>query len=168
MELAAAQQQFISLWSSVGVQWGISKTMAQVHAYLLVQVKPVNHDEMMQALGISRGNVHLNVHELVNWGLVRKVVVKGERKDYFEAEKDVYKMARIIARERKRRELQPVLDQLRELSVVEGEGEDKEHFEKLMREINRFGEQADFLLNRFIESESLRYIQILLKVFKRP
>ncbi len=87
--------------------------MAQIHALLIVTPNALTTDEVMEELKISRGNAHQNLRDLVGWGLVRSVIRKGERKEYFEAEKDVWRMFCIVARERKRREIEPVLKALR-------------------------------------------------------
>ncbi len=107
--LKQARGEFVAQWGALGTQWGINRTMAQIHALLMTSTKPMTTDEVMEELEISRGNAHTNLKELVSWGLVRMVVRKGERKDYFEAEKDVWTIFTIVARERKRREIDPAL-----------------------------------------------------------
>lgn len=87
--------------------------MAQIHALLMTAPQPLSTDEVMEELEISRGNAHTNLKELVAWGLVRIVVRKGDRREYFEAEKDVWKIFTTVARERKRREIDPALEVLR-------------------------------------------------------
>jgi hypothetical protein len=93
----------------MGGAWGINRTMAQVHALLMTSEKALTTDEVMAELKISRGNAHQNLRELVGWGLVRNVIRKGERKEYYESEKEVWRMFCTIARERKRREIEPAL-----------------------------------------------------------
>lgn len=112
-KLKEAREEFVSQWGAMGSQWGINRTMAQIHALLMTAVDPMNTDEVMEELRISRGNAHSNLKELVAWGLVRVVVRKGERRDYFEAEKDVWRIFTIVTRERKRREIDPALAVLR-------------------------------------------------------
>ena len=97
----------------MGSAWGINRTMAQIHALLMTSDRALTTDEVMEDLKISRGNAHQNLRELVGWGLVRSVIRKGERKEYFESEKDVWRMFCIVARERKRREIEPALKALR-------------------------------------------------------
>jgi DNA-binding transcriptional regulator GbsR (MarR family) len=112
-KLKEAREEFVSQWGAMGSQWGINRTMAQIHALLMTAVDPMSTDEVMEELQISRGNAHSNLKELVAWGLVRVVVRKGERRDYFEAEKDVWRIFTIVTRERKRREIDPALAVLR-------------------------------------------------------
>jgi DNA-binding transcriptional regulator GbsR (MarR family) len=99
MKLAEAKQQFISSWGAFGTQWGINRTMAQIHALLLVSAHPITQDEIMGELSISRGNVNMNIRELVGWGLVDRVIISGERKEFFTAEKDIWKVATKIIKE---------------------------------------------------------------------
>jgi len=87
-----AKEEYIAQWGALGTSWGISRTMAQVHALLMISPEPLSTDQCMEELQISRGNAHTNLKELVGWGLVKIVVKKGERKEFFEAEKDVWKV----------------------------------------------------------------------------
>ena len=105
--LADARESFVHSWGALGSSWGVSRTMAMIHALLLVSDEALSTDEIMAELGVSRGNANTNLRELVGWGLIRKVVRKGERREYFEAEKDVWKIFCTVARERKRREIEP-------------------------------------------------------------
>jgi DNA-binding transcriptional regulator GbsR (MarR family) len=108
-KLKRAREEFVGQWGALGTQWGINRTMAQIHALLMTAPQPLTTDEVMAELQISRGNAHTNLKELVAWGLLRVVVKKGERREYFEAEKDVWQIFIIVARERKRREIEPAL-----------------------------------------------------------
>ena len=108
-KLKLARDEFVAQWGALGTQWGINRTMAQIHALLMTAPQPMATDDVMEELEISRGNAHTNLKELVSWGLIRAVVKKGERREYFEAEKDVWQIFTIVARERKRREIEPAL-----------------------------------------------------------
>ena len=109
MKLSEAKQQFISTWGAMGTHWGINRTMAQVHALLMISPDPLTQDDVMAQLNISRGNVNMNIRDLIDWGLVDRVLIQGERKEYFTAEKDIWKVARQIIKERKKRELDPMM-----------------------------------------------------------
>ena len=111
-DLVMLKDKFVSQWGVMGTQWGINRTMAQIHALLMTSPEAMTTDEVMEELSISRGNAHTNLKELVNWGLLRIVTRKGERKEYFEAELDVWEIFRRIVRERKKREIDPALDLL--------------------------------------------------------
>ena len=95
-QLKQARSEFVAQWGALGTQWGINRTMAQIHALLMTATQPVTTDEVMEELQISRGNAHTNLKELVAWGLVRMVVRKGERRDFYEAEKDVWTIFTIV------------------------------------------------------------------------
>jgi DNA-binding transcriptional regulator GbsR (MarR family) len=111
-QLKQLRGEFVAQWGALGTQWGINRTMAQIHALLMTSPAPLSTDEVMAELEISRGNAHTNLKELVAWGLVRMVVRKGERRDYFEAEKEVWTIFTTVAKERKRREIAPALQVL--------------------------------------------------------
>lgn len=108
-KLKQARDEFVGQWGALGTQWGINRTMAQIHALLMTAPQALTTDEVMEELEISRGNAHSNLKELVAWGLIRPIVKKGERREFFEAEKDVWQIFTIVARERKRREIEPAL-----------------------------------------------------------
>ncbi|MER3497333.1 MAG: transcriptional regulator [Chitinophagaceae bacterium] len=168
MKLTEAKQQFISSWGAFGTHWGINRTMAQIHALLLVSPDPITQDDIMEELNISRGNANMNIRELINWGLVERVILTGERKEYFSAEKDIWKVVKQIVKERKKRELEPMLKLLDQLEEVEGDKRDKavKEFVEIMSSIKRLGKQADKTLDVMIKAEENWFIGALVKLFK--
>jgi len=112
--LAPVNQKFILHWGEMGTRWGINRTVAQIHALLFLSEKPLPADEIAQTLGIARSNTSTSLRELQNWGIVRIVHVLGDRRDHFESMKDVFAMFRVIARERKKREIEPTIRVLRD------------------------------------------------------
>ena len=110
--LRTAQRQFVSLWGEMAEHWGINRTMSQVHALLMISPDPLTAEQIMEELQISRGNVSMNLRELIHWGIVRRTSVAGDRRDFFTAEADVWIMFHHIFNERKRRELDPLLSRL--------------------------------------------------------
>ena len=116
--LEQVKERFILHWGEMGSLWGINRTMAQVHALLFISPDPLSANAIMDELQISRGNVSLALRELIAWGIVSRVHVKGERREYYTTEKDVWTLFRIIARERKKREVDPTIHVLRD-SMVE-------------------------------------------------
>jgi DNA-binding transcriptional regulator GbsR (MarR family) len=110
----------------------------------------------------------MNVRELINWGLVERILIPGERKEYFSAEKDIWKVATDIARERKRRELDPIIKTLNQLQEVEGDTKDKhvKAFKDSIQNINRFAHQTEKTISTFIKSEESWFYSTLLKLFK--
>jgi DNA-binding transcriptional regulator GbsR (MarR family) len=139
-DLKKARDEFVAQWGAMGSQWGINRTMAQIHALLMTASEPIGTDDVMADLEISRGNAHTNLKELVAWGLVRVVVKKGERREFFEAEKDVWQIFTIVTRERKKREIEPALavlnrcsENTKELKSPEGQA-----FYSQMRQLEEF------------------------------
>src|SRR5690606_31485744 len=108
-----ALHRFIRLWGDMAVQWGINRTMAQIHALLYAADRPLDTDEIMARLGISRGNANMNLRSLVDWRLARKTQRPGSRKDFYVAEGDIWRLTATIIEERRRREIQPVERALR-------------------------------------------------------
>ncbi len=168
MKLIEARQQFISSWGAFGTHWGINRTMAQIHALLLVSPDPLTQDEMMEELNISRGNVNMNIRELINWGLVERQLQPGERKEYFTAEKDIWKVVKQIVKERKKRELEPMLQLLDKLEEVEGDKKDRQvkAFLDTVTGIRKLGKQADRTLDTMVKAEESWFVGNLLKMFK--
>ncbi len=108
--IMAAEALFIRRWGEMAARWGVSRTMAEIHALLYLAREPLCTDDVMDRLAVSRGSASVNLRELVNWGLIYRVHQRGDRKEYFEAEKDVWQMFEIIIRERRRREVQPIVE----------------------------------------------------------
>jgi DNA-binding transcriptional regulator GbsR (MarR family) len=146
-QLSAAAHLFIRRWGEMGASWGISRTMAEIHALLYLSPEPLCADDVMARLEISRGNASMNVRQLVTWGLVERVHRRGDRKEYFQAETDVWAMFETIIRERRRREVEPIVETItrcREM-IEEAEtqpGTEQEQEAELYRQ--RFGEMLDF------------------------
>ncbi|WEK37615.1 MAG: transcriptional regulator [Candidatus Pseudobacter hemicellulosilyticus] len=168
MKLADARQQFIASWGKFATEWGINRTMAQIHALLLVSADPLSQDDIMEQLSISRGNTNMNIRELIDWGLVDRVLIPGQRKEYFTAEKDVWKVATQIMKERKKRELEPMLKMLSQLEEVDGDKKDKDikQFSDTIASLRRFGTQADKVLNGLAKADEHWFTGSLLKFFK--
>jgi DNA-binding transcriptional regulator GbsR (MarR family) len=114
MTLQPVEQKFILHWGEMGTRWGINRTVAQVHALLFLSPKPLHAEEIANALSVARSNVSTSLRELQGWGIVRVVHVLGDRRDHFESLRDVWEMFRIVAEERKRREIDPTLRVLQE------------------------------------------------------
>lgn len=168
MKLQEAKQQFISSWGAFGTHWGINRTMAQIHALLLTSADPLTQDDIMDQLNISRGNTNMNIRELINWGLVDRVLVTGERKEFFTAEKDIWKVVRMIVKERKKRELEPMLQLLDKLEDVDGDKRDKnvKSFIDVVSSIKKLGKQADKTLDILVRSEESWFLSMMMKFFK--
>ena len=166
-QLKQARDEFVAQWGALGTQWGINRTMAQIHALLMTAPQPLSTDEVMEELEISRGNAHTNLKELVAWGLVRMVVRKGERREFFEAEKDVWKIFTTVARERKRREIDPALAVLRKCAENSREiktPEGRAFFEQ-MRQLEEFVEFASTMSDRIANMKQGFAVQMAAKLW---
>jgi DNA-binding transcriptional regulator GbsR (MarR family) len=167
-QLKRARDEFVGQWGALGTQWGINRTMAQIHALLMTAPVPMTTDEVMEELQISRGNAHSNLKELVAWGLIRAVVKKGERRDFFEAEKDVWQIFTIVARERKRREIEPALailskcaEETRGIKTVEGKA-----FHDQMRALEDFVGFASKMSDRVASMKHGLAVQLATKLLR--
>lgn len=171
--LEHVEDQFVELWNNMGSLWGISPTMARIHGLLYISGAALSMDDIMGRLAISRGNVSMNLSKLVEWGLVRRVHKRGDRREYFESLTDVWEMFTLVASQRKRREIDPILTTLRrckdELSPeILGAQADREPARERFQRVNellKFLSLVDGLAQRFFESHrSLREaIQLLAK-----
>src|SRR5438094_6117323 len=113
-QLRTAQDLFIRRWGEMGQTWGINRTMAEIHALLYIVAQPLCTDDVMELLNISRGNASMSLRALCDWGIIRRMHKRGERREYFESLGDVWEMFSLIAAERKRREMDPVLETIRQ------------------------------------------------------
>ncbi|GAB5401283.1 MAG: hypothetical protein Aureis2KO_28680 [Aureisphaera sp.] len=167
MNYKEAKEKFISTWGALGTLWGINKAMAQIHALLYVSPDPLPMEEIMEELGISRGNASMNLRGLMDWGIVYKVNVPGERKEFFASEKDVAELARTIAKERSRREIRPTVRVLKEVSNIEDDGSRKtQELIKKTKEMHELVETADAMLNRMVNQEQNWITKTLVKFLK--
>ncbi len=154
MEFIQAKQKFINHWGTLATQWGINRTMAQIHALLLVSPEALSTDEIMEELQISRGNAHSNLQQLMQWGIVFKELKTGDRKDYFYAEKDIWKMANTISKERKKREIDPVLSVLEELQNENfNESKEEKEFQKTMSDLYDFVDTSSNAFNTMVKNK---------------
>ncbi len=112
--LDGVEEEFVGLWRRMSSLWGISPTMAEIHGLLYITGAVLSMDDIMARLGISRGNVSMNLSKLAEWGLVRRVHKRGDRRDYYESLSDVWEMFTLVAAQRKRREIDPILNTLRQ------------------------------------------------------
>ena len=147
MDLKEARGKFIDAWGAFGSAWGINRSMAQVHALLLISAEPLSTEDAMEVLNISRGNANMNLRALIDWSLVRRVMKTGERKEFFEAEKDVWKVATHITRERKKRELEPLVRLLDELEDIPGASPEAKSFRKMTHDLHDLTTRLDTLLD---------------------
>ncbi len=167
MELKEATEKFVQSWAQLGSSWGINKTMAQIHALLLVSSQSLSTEDLMEKLMISRGNANMNVRALIDWGLVYREHRMGERMEFFRAEKDINKVARCIARERRKREIEPVLGLMSELSNAKlGNTSEAKEFTKVTKDIHQFSSTIDGFLDKFSRADSNWFYALIMKIMK--
>lgn len=154
--LEASKALFIRRWGEMGGYWGISRTMAEIHALLFVSNEPNCTDDVMEKLQISRGNASMNLRALVDWGLIEKVHLRGDRKEYFVCETDVWQMFETIIQQRRRREVEPILETItrcREMVTRKqggngaAESDEAKTFARRLEEMNKFLEAVGTLVD---------------------
>jgi DNA-binding transcriptional regulator GbsR (MarR family) len=166
VKLAEAKKQFIQTWARLGSEWGINRTMAQVHALLLATEKPLSTDEVMEELSISRGNANMNLRDLMNWNLIYRELIPGDRKEYFRAEKDIWEVAKRIARERKRREIEPLLRELSQMEEVNDGSPEAKQFVKTVKDIHDFAGKIDKSVETMLKADENWFFGAILKLLR--
>lgn len=167
MNYEEAKIKFINTWGSFGTLWGINKAMAQIQALLFITPNPLSMEEIMEELKISRGNTSMNLRQLMDWGIVSKELVPGERKEYFTTEKDVQELTRIIAKERSRREIKPVVKVLKDVSSIKDDGSQKtKELIKQTKALQDLTENADLMINNLVDKNQNWITKSLIKLIK--
>lgn len=164
MDIQEGKKKFIEAWGRLAGSWSIPPAMAQVHALLLIAPEPLTADQIKDELDISSGNVSMNLRALIEWGLVYRESLDGERKDYFVAEKEMWTVVRQIIINRKKRELEPLLQLLDELACVEENCSHSEHFCTVVRDIQKISHKANQTLDTLVKTEPSWITSIFLKL----
>jgi DNA-binding transcriptional regulator GbsR (MarR family) len=176
-QLITAQDLFIRRWGEMGQTWGINRTMAEIHALLYITAHPLCTDDVMERLHISRGNASMSLRALCDWGIVHRLHRRGERREYFESLGDVWEMFSLIAAERKRREMDPVLETIRQcrqmldekhLGKTGAKREDVQATSQRLAGMEEFMEVTNKIFQQFISnarSGLTRVVKVLLKAF---
>lgn len=167
MTFKEAKNKFVQTWGALGSQWGINKTMAQIHALLMVSSEAVSMEDIMEELQISRGNASMNLRALMDWGIVYKEYKAGERREFFTAEKDLDELAVKISRERSKREIKPALKVLKEVSSIEADNtKEEKHFVDQTTKLYDFVLKADNMLEKATEFKENWLGRLVLKIMK--
>ncbi|CAM3638724.1 MarR family transcriptional regulator [Flavobacterium gelidilacus] len=167
MEFKEAKNKFVQTWGALGSQWGINKTMAQIHALLMVSNEPISMEDVMEELQISRGNASMNLRALMDWGIVYKEYKAGERREFFTAEKNLDELAVKIARERSKREIKPALKVLKEVSSIDSNAtEEERHFVDQTTKLYDFVLKADNMLEKATEFKDNWLGRLVIKIMK--
>ena len=165
MEYQIAKERFIQTWGTLGTSWGINRAMAQIHALLLISTEALTTDQIMEELKMSRGNVNMNMRALIDWGIVEKENRIGERKEFFYVDKDIWALARQVSKERKKREVEPVLKVLSQFKEVSG-GDPKElrQFQDMTKELYVFTKKVDAMLDKFSKVDQNWFMDLFMKL----
>ncbi len=176
-QLRTAQDLFIRRWGEMGQTWGINRTMAEIHALLYIVAQPLCTDDVMERLNISRGNASMSLRALCDWGIIRRLHKRGERREYFESLSDVWEIFSIIAAERKRREMDPVLETIRQcqqmldeasLGKVAARQEAVQLTRQRLAGMEEFMDVTNKIFQQFVgnaKSGLTRVVKVLLKAF---
>ena len=165
MELNDAKNRFIQAWGTLGSNWGINKAMAQIHALLLLAAEPLSAEDIMEQLQMSRGNVNMNLRALMDWGIVKKDHIVGERKEYFSTGKDVWDLAKQVSKERRRREIEPIINVLQSIQSVSGENKKAvTEFKKTTGDLLNFSLKVDAVIDKFSKSDQNWFYKLLMKL----
>ncbi len=166
MDVKEGKEKFVQAWGTLGSHWGINRTMAQVHALLLITPGSLCAEAIMGDLKISRGNANMNIRALIDWGLIYKELKPGERKEFFTAEKDMWEVMKSIIAQRKKKELEPLLKVLDEITEVEGLCQHSSEFCNVVRDIKMFSCKADSALEKLTKADSNWFVGTFLKMIK--
>jgi DNA-binding transcriptional regulator GbsR (MarR family) len=138
-ELSAVARKFVLHWGEMGTRWGISRTVAQIHALLYIWPTPLHAEEIAQTLSVARSNVSTSLRELQGWGVVHVVHVLGDRRDYFQSMRDAWEMFRIILDQRMKREIEPTVALLRDcVEQARGKGAAEAHVRQRLGHLLEF------------------------------
>jgi DNA-binding transcriptional regulator GbsR (MarR family) len=136
MNLPPLVQTFVLHFGEMGSRWGINRTVGQIYALLFISEEPLNADDIVERLGVSRSNVSMGLKELQAWNLVRHQHVPGDRRDYFSTPDDIWQIVRTLVEERKKREIDPTMTLLREVLMQEPASAEERHAQERMREMH--------------------------------
>lgn len=168
MEFGEAKNKFIQTWGALGSQWGINKTMAQIHALLMIAPEALSMEEIMEELHISRGNASMNLRALMDWGIVYKELKPGERREFFVSEKDLDELAVKIAQERSRREIKPALKVLKDVSSFSDQDNSAEakSFREQTAKLYDFVLKADNMIEKVTEHKDNWIARLVMKIMR--
>ncbi len=151
-QLPSLNREFIAHFGEMGSKWGINRTVGQIYALLYISTQALNADEIAETLAVSRSNVSMGLKELQAWRLVRLRHQPGDRREYFEAPDDVWEIFRVLAEERRRREIEPTLSMLRTALLQTPQGDAERHAQQRMREMH---DLIDKLMSWFDDVQKL-------------
>ncbi len=161
MNLPPLIQAFVLHFGEMGSRWGINRTVGQIYALLYVASEPLNAEEIVDRLGVSRSNVSMGLKELQAWNLVRLQHRPGDRRDYFGTPDDIWQIVRTLVDERKKREVDPTMTMLREVLMQEPASPEERHAQARLREMHDLFELLTGWYADVQRLETERLIQLL-------
>ena len=168
MDYKEAKEEFIQAWGALGTSWGINKTMAQIFALLLITPRELTVEDIMDELSISRGNVSMNLRALIDWEIVRRKLKKGERKDFYYCDRDVWALSRKVAEQRKNREIKPVLKVLEQVNSIDSkQSEEAKELKRVTSELIDVVHITDQALTTFTNSDRSWVSKTVLSLMKK-
>lgn len=162
MKFKEAKAEFVNAWGALGIAWGINKTMAQIFALLFISPEPLSVEQIMEDLGISRGNSSMNLRALMDWNLIYKTTKKGDRREYFYTDEDFWSLSKKVAAERAKREFEPMIRMLNKVDKLE-DNDDPEvaRFRAAVNDISELVQAFDIILKLYIQSDKTMVLSSL-------
>jgi DNA-binding transcriptional regulator GbsR (MarR family) len=160
MNLTPLAQEFVLHFGEMGSRWGINRTVGQIYALLFVSARPLNADEIAEALQFSRSNVSMGLKELESWRLTKLQHLPNDRREYFSAPEDVWAIFRTLADERRKREVDPTLSMLRVALLATPANTEDKFAQARMREMHDLIEMATMWFNDIqrLEPDTLKQL----------
>lgn len=163
MDFHESRQSFIEKWGALGINWGVNRILGQIHGLLLTSCQPMCSDDIMEYLDISRGSANTNLRILQDWNLVHKAHVTESRKEFFVAEKDMWTIFVIIVKQRRKKELDPLLESLKVLANLQPSCQDSQEFSNMVESIDLFSRKVDKALNQIVKEKPNMIVSAYLK-----
>lgn len=160
-ELSESEKSFVLHWGEMGSKWGVNRTIAQIHALLMISDEPLHAEEITETLSVSRSNVSNGLQELQQWDLVEKVQKMGDRRDFYETHEDLWEMFRVVIAERKRRELDPLMENLSDCIDDAAEDETPEYARERMQELKSFLDKGSDICDQIRDMSPERIKQLV-------
>lgn len=166
MEYLLAKEKFINDWAEASTNWGITKTMGMIHALLMVSENPLCLEQITNELKISKSNANLNIRSLLEWGIVYKHEESFSRREFFVAERNLWRVFTVVLEKRKKKELDPMIKLLKEASLDKVECEKSKRFQNTLNDLKSFSRKADIALENILHAESSMFMQSFLKLIR--
>jgi DNA-binding transcriptional regulator GbsR (MarR family) len=166
MDFERKRKLFVEKWGILSERWGLPKSAGRVHAFLISSDKPLCAEDIIDGLGISSGSANAALRSLVSSGMIVRSITESSRKDYYEAIKDPWDLLSRVLQERRRKELEPLLDLCEELTVEAGYSGDSRSLDTFLTDVHGLGKKADKALRRIIKAEESFFLSIIQKTMK--